>query len=232
MTIAGRVVDLSQRLGPGAVLWPGTEPFAATPISAIASDGSYARRIDTPEHAATHLDAPAHFVADGMTTDGIPADRLVVEGAVLDVADRCAADPDFRLEAGDLAELERQDGEIPEGAAVLLRTGWEERLSDPARYLGGEEAANLHFPGFGESSARTLIDRGVVGIGIDTVSVDAGTATDFPVHRATLPAGLWHLEGLVNLERLPPRGFTLFVGALALEDGSGTPARVLALLQG
>lgn len=231
MAIAGRVVDLSQSLGPGAVLWPRTAPLAATQVSAIEAEGSYARRIDTPEHAATHLDAPAHFVSDGVTTDRIPAERLVVEGAVLDVADRCAADPDFRLEANDLSALERRDGEIPEGAAVLLRTGWEEHLADPARYLGGEEEGNLHFPGFGESAARVLIDRGVVGLGIDTVSVDAGSAKTFPVHHATLPAGLWHLEGLVNLDRLPPRGFTVFVGALALEDGSGTPARVLALLR-
>ena len=231
MAISGRVVDLSQPLGPDAVLWPGSAPLAAVPVSSIVTDGSYARRIDTPEHAATHLDAPAHFVADGVTTDRIPAERLVVEGTVLDVADRCAADPDFRLEAGDLTALEQRDGEIPEGAAVLLRTGWEEHLADPARYLGGEEEGSLHFPGFGESAARVLIDRGVVGLGIDTVSVDAGSATTFPVHHTTLPAGLWHLEGLVNLEQLPPRGFTLFVGALALEDGSGAPARVLAVLQ-
>ena len=61
--------------------------------------------------------------------------------------------------------------------------------------------------------------------------MDAGNATTFPVHNTTLPAGLWHLEGLVNLAGLPPRGFTLFVGALALADGSGTPARVLALVE-
>ena len=137
MAIYGRLVDLSQPLGPGAVLWPGTEPVATQPVSSIEADGAYARRIDTPEHAATHLDAPAHFVADGMTTDRIPAERLVVEGALLDVAERCAENPDFVLEAADLEELERRDGEIAEGSAVLLRTGWEAHLADPGRYLGG-----------------------------------------------------------------------------------------------
>ena len=232
MAIDGRLVDLSQPLGPGAVLWPGTKPVATHPVSSIESDGSYARRIDTPEHAGTHLDAPAHFITDGMTTDRIPAERLVVEGALLDVADRCAENPDFVLEAADLEELERRDGEIAEGSAVLLRTGWEAHLADPGRYLGGSAEEDLHFPGFAESAARLLIGRGVVGIGSDTVSVDAGNATGFPVHHTTLPAGLWHLEGLVSLAELPPRGFTLFVGALALVDGSGSPARVLALVQG
>jgi kynurenine formamidase len=50
--------------------------------------------------------------------------------------------------------------------------------------------------------------------------------------RATLPAGVWHIEGLVNLGALPATGALLFVGALALRRGSGTPARVLALLPG
>jgi kynurenine formamidase len=228
--LPGRVVDLSQPLGPGAILWPGSEAVATRPVSTIEGDGAYARRIETPEHAATHLDAPAHFVADGLTTDRIPADQLVVDGALLDVAERCAADPDYVLEAGDLEELERRDGEIAEGSAVLLRTGWEARLDDPGRYLGGVAEEDLHFPGFAESAARLLVERGVAEIGSDTVSVDAGNATEFPVHHTTLPAGLWHLEGLVNLARLPARGFTLFVGALALVDGSGGPARVLAVL--
>jgi kynurenine formamidase len=229
--LSGRVVDLTQPLGPGAVLWPGSEPIAVQTVSSIEADGAFARRIDTPEHAGTHLDAPAHFVADGMTTDRIPPERLVVEGALLDVAERCAENPGFILEATDLEELERRDGEIAEGSAVLLRTGWEAHLGDPGRYLGGSAEEDLHFPGFAESAARLLIDRGAIGIGTDTVSVDAGNATEFPVHQTTLPTGLWHLEGLVNLAELPPRGFTLFVGALPLVGGSGTPARVLALVQ-
>ena len=65
---------------------------------------------------------------------------------------------------------------------------------------------------------------------VDTVSVDAGVATSYPVHRTTLPADVWHLEGLVNLDRLPPRGATVVIGVLPLAGGSGAPARVLALL--
>ena len=50
------------------------------------------------------------------------------------------------------------------------------------------------------------------------------------MHHRTLPAGLWHLEGLVNLDRLPPRGATIVIGAVPLQDGWGAPARVLALV--
>ncbi len=69
-----------------------------------------------------------------------------------------------------------------------------------------------------------------MGIGVDTPGVDRGCDPSNPVHNTTLPAGLWHLEGLVNLDALPARDALLVVGALKLADGSGTPARVLALV--
>jgi kynurenine formamidase len=61
--------------------------------------------------------------------------------------------------------------------------------------------------------------------------VDSGAnASASPVHKTTLPAGLWHLEGLVGLAAVPSVGATLVVGVPPLVGGSGMPARVLALL--
>jgi kynurenine formamidase len=219
-----RVIDLTQPLGPRTVMWPGAAPLEASVVSHIETDHSYARRIDTPEHAGTHLDAPSHFAPGGAHVDAIPAERLVVRCAVIDVRAECEADPSFTVGTEQLAEAESRDGPIEAGSAVLALTGWERHLEDSERYVDGP------FPGFGVGAAELLIERGVVGLGIDTLGIDPGAATDFPVHHLTLPAGLWHLEGLVNLAALPPRGALLVVGALKLVDGSGTPARVFALL--
>jgi kynurenine formamidase len=219
-----RVIDLTQPLGPRTVLWPGSDPVEAHVVSRIETDHSYARRILTPEHAGTHLDAPSHFAPGGTHADAIPAERLVAPCAVIDVRAECEADADFTIEREHVEAAERADGAIEPGSAVLALTGWERFLGDAERYVEGA------FPGFGTSAAELLIERGVVGIGIDTLGVDPGAATDYPVHHLTLPAGLWHLEGLINLEAVPPRGALLVVGALKLVDGSGTPARVLALL--
>jgi kynurenine formamidase len=219
-----RVIDLTQPLGPDTVLWPGSAPLAARVVSRIDTDHSYARRIDTPEHAGTHLDAPSHFAPGGAHVDAIPAERLVAPAIVLDVRAECEADSDFAIGREHVEEAERRDGPIEAGSAVLALTGWERYLSDGDRYVGGA------FPGFGVGAAELLIERGVVGLGIDTLGVDPGAAADYPVHHLTLPAGLWHLEGLVNLAALPPRGALLVVGALRLVAGSGTPARVFALL--
>ena len=144
---------------------------------------------------------------------------------MIDIREACAADRDYALSAADVLEHEAAHGALPPRAAVLVCTGWSAYLADAARYVG-----DLRFPGVSAEAARLLVERGAAGIGIDTLSVDPGISSDFAVHFTTLPAGLWHLEGLVNLELLPPRGALLAVGAPLLVGGSGVPARPLALL--
>lgn len=58
-----RLVDLTQPLGPGTVLWPGSRPFAATTVADYDTDGCYARELEVPEHAGTHFEAPARVFA-------------------------------------------------------------------------------------------------------------------------------------------------------------------------
>jgi kynurenine formamidase len=220
-----RVVDLTQPLGPRTALWPGSNPLVTRTTGAIDRDGHYARDVSLPEHSGTHLDAPAHFAPGGAFAHEVPAERLVVECAVIDASAECADDPDYALSAERLARDEAEHGRLPEGGALLLRTGWDRFTGDHEHYVDA-----MDFPGFGRDAAELAIERGCVGLGIDTLSIDPGRDESVPVHHTTLPAGLWHLEGLVNLAALPPRGATLFVGALKLVDGSGTPARVLALV--
>jgi kynurenine formamidase len=224
------VIDLSASLSPETVVWPGLSSVQAETVFELERDGAYGRVLTLPEHSGTHLDAPAHFVATGACVDEIPAERLVVPCAVLDVRAHCAADPDFALEREHVEQLEERDGPLDPGAAVLLLTGWDERAASATAWLGDDAPQRLGFPGFGQSAAALFVERGIVGIGIDTAGVDRGSDMGFPVHNTTLPAGMWHLEGLVNLAALPVRGALLVVGALKLADASGTPARVLALV--
>ena len=96
----------------------------------------------------------------------------------------------------------------------------------------GSAPGDLRFPGFGVEATKFLVDeRKAAGLGIDTLGIDPGFAHDFPVHsQISHPAGLWHLENLQNLKQLPPLGAWLIVGVLPLVGGSGSPARVLALV--
>jgi kynurenine formamidase len=224
------VVDLTQPLDPSTAMWPGSDPPALTPETSIVEDGSFSRRISFSEHTGTHVDAPAHFVAGGLTVDALVVRRLVLPVAMIDISARCGDDPATELLVDEILADERRHGPIEPGAAILLRTGWDRYVRAPGLYVGPDGTTAM--PGYGAEAARLLVEeRDVACLGIDTVGIDPGFAADFPVHSAvSLPRGVFHLEGLVGLERLPPRGAWIVIGALPLTGGSGSPARVLALV--
>jgi kynurenine formamidase len=223
----GRLVDLTQPLGPATTLWPGSRPFAATTVGAYDTHGSYARELEVPEHAGTHLDAPAHFARDGVRVDAIPLGSLVRPAVKLDLRAWVNGDATATITAAAIRDLEERDGTIEPGTAVLIHTGWDAYWADRAHYLGDPALA---FPGLAVDAAELLVERGIAGLGIDTLGVDPGHSSDFPVHNTTLPAGIWHLEGLIELDRVPARGAWLVAAPLRLVDGSGAPARVFAIL--
>ncbi len=224
-----RVVDLTQPLSPETVMWPGAPAPTADTILTVAHDGFYNRKVSFMEHTGTHFDAPCHMVEGTQSVDQIAADRLVRPLAMIDISGPSTG-PDSILTLDQVRDFESRHGRIPDGAAVFLRTGWEEFNTDPARYAGAP--GPLRFPGFGPGAARFLVeDRAAVGLGVDTLGIDPGVATDFVVHRQiSHPRGVWHLEGLMNLDQLPPLGAWVVVGVLKLVDGSGSPARVIALV--
>ncbi len=193
-------------------------------------DGFYNRRVTVVEHTGTHFDAPCHMVDGTARLHEIDPATLARPAAVIDISAEVAGNPDGLLLPEHVHAFEARHGRIPDGAIALVRTGWEEFNTDPARYAGAP--GPLRFPGYGADAARILVnDRHAVGLGIDTLGIDSGAAADFPVHRTVShPRGVWHLEGLQNLASLPPLGAFVFVGVLNLVDGSGSPARVLALV--
>jgi kynurenine formamidase len=225
-----RVVDLTQPLSPETVMWPGAPAPTAETFLTVAHDGFYNRRVSFMEHSGTHFDAPCHMVEGAQSVDQIDPGTLFRPVAVIDISADTAGNPDGTLSLAQVQDFEARHGRIPDGAAVFLRTGWEEFNTDPARYAG--LPGPLRFPGFGPEAARFLVEqRRVVGLGVDTLGIDPGVASDFVVHRQiSHPRGVWHLEGLTNLKSVPPLGAWVFVGVLKLSDGSGSPARVLALL--
>ena len=228
MITVKQVVDLTRPISDDVAMWPGTPAPEFETRFMLERDGFYARRVSLWEHTATHIDAPAHFIQGGRSVDMLDPGTLVRPAVVIDVETACAANPDYLFCADDVLRFEAEHGTVPAGSAVLARTGFDRLESDRERYMG--PPAELHFPGFGEDAARLLVERGVAGIGIDTLSTDFGAASVFSVHGVILGAGCWQLEGLVNLDQLPPLGALLVIGALPLAGGSGAPARVLALL--
>lgn len=226
---ASRIVDLTHQLHDAMAYWPGGIPFKKIRLVDY-GEGYRLHKFEMGENTGTHVDAPAHFVKDRPAIDRLALADLVVRAVVIDVRDKVAADADYRLAAGDVLAWEARNGLVPAGALAILNTGWHKRFDTPASYVNMDAGKIMHFPGYGKEAAELLLARGVVGIGIDTLSIDHGPSRDFAVHFAVLGTNKYMIENLANLDALPPTGATVIVGVLPVREGTQAQARVLALL--
>ena len=191
------------------------------------------------EHTGTHFDAPIHWITGKdlkeNRCDTIPASRFVGPACVLDVTSNVAANDDFLVMPDHVLAWERAHGRIPRGAWVLLRTDWSKR-TDPAAFLN-VKADGPHSPGFHKTTSELLAnDRDVLGVGVETVGTDAGQAgmfaPPFPNHTTKHGAGKFGLASLCNLDQLPVTGAIVIAAPLKIVNGSGSPLRVLAMVEG
>src|SRR5437899_520913 len=226
-----QVLDLGYAINDKLVPWPGDEKWFEAKVNAtIDKNGYFTRSFWMLEHYGTHLDAPAHFPPGKTTVDQIPVEQLFGPAVVIDARAEGAKDADYQLPAARVETWEKGHGRIPEGAIVLLRTGWASRWPDAQKYRNQDTKGKMHFPGVSLEAAKLLIERKVSGLGCDTMSIDCGASGDFAVHHLALGAGLYHLENLADLSALPQTGAFMVVAPIKLEGGSGGPVRVFALL--
>lgn len=235
-------IDLSHAFDADTVFWPTeTEGFVLETVFAGRTEGGYwyqANRFRSAEHGGTHLDAPVHFGEGRSTADAIAIERLAGPAVRIDATALCAADPDHAISAEELAAFEAAHGRIPDGAIVLINTGWSRFWPDRAAYLGtaargAEATAALRFPGLAADAARWLArERRVRAVGIDTASLDPGRSTSFEAHRELAAADVPGFENLTNLERLPARGFSVVALPMKIAGGSGAPLRAVAVVPG
>lgn len=229
---AGKVLDLTHTLSPAFPIWPGPKniPIKLTNIARVAKDGYYANRWELVEHHGTHLDAPAHFIADGSTAERLEASSLVVPAAVIDLRERARKEADAVVTIDDLRAWEKKHGRLPKGCGVFLNSGWDAKARDARAFLGQDRSGTLHFPGFSKEACEFLLkERQVAGLAVDTLSLDFGASKEFAVHKLWLGAGRWGLECVANLSQLPPAGATVFIGAPKVSGASGGPTRAIAV---
>ncbi len=234
---AGAWVELSHAFGPSTIYWPtDTAGFQLTELAYGNTDAGYfyaSYSFASAEHGGTHLDAPIHFAEGRMTADEIPLSSLITTVSVVDVSAAAETDPDYLLSVEDLTAWEAEHGQIADGAALLVRTGWSSRWDDRTAYLGtdltGPEAVpELHFPGIGPEAAQWLVDnRSVAAVGIDTPSIDYGQSSDYRTHVILYSANIVGFENLTNLDALPATGAGIVALPMKIVGGSGGPLRIM-----
>lgn len=237
------VLDLTNPLSSQTPTLRLPEPFAnlidfsLETVSEYDAPGPYWKHanIHTGEHIGTHLDAPIHWISgrDGDDVSQIPVQRLIGPAVVLDFSAEAAADPDFLLEMEHVTAWEAEHGPLPEGGWVLYRTGWDQYAQDQEQFLNTDENGS-HTPGVSAACAAWLAGTGITGLGVETVGIDAGNAAAldpaFPVHYHLMGSDKYGVTSLQSLALLPTRGAVLIVAPLPIVGGTGSPARVLALV--
>ena len=242
-----QVLDLTQRLTPTTPVIQLPPPFANTPgfkkheVPHYDAKGPawYWNWIEIGEHVGTHFDAPCHWVTgkDKACVDDLEAKEFVGPAVVIDVTADVEKSADFVLTPPMILEWEKTHGQIPAGAWVVLRTGWGSRSNDAKAFFNASADGSPHYPGFGKDSAQFLTtERNILGVGTEAIGTDAavGAQADppFPNHSIMHGAGKFGLTQLANVAQLPATGAVIVAAPLKIEDGSGSPVRVIALVPG
>ncbi len=233
---SSKLIDLSYTFDEKTVYWPNAEGFRHRKDSWKKTDAGYwyaAGEFTSAEHGGTHLDSPVHFSEGKLTLDKIPVSQLVAPAMVIDVSHKTGSERDYRVTPADITAWESSNVPIAENTIVVIRTGWGKFWPDRKQYLGSDvkgDISNLHFPGLSKEAAELLVSRKVAGVGIDTASLDYGPSTDFISHQVLNGANIYGIENIAQAEKLPATGATLIVMPMKIGEGSGGPARVVALL--
>ncbi len=240
-----RVVDLTHTLDtdfPVIVLPPEfgqCARFRMEEISAYDHRGPAWKwhNISMSEHTGTHFDAPSHWISGRdlphAAVDEIPVEMFTGPVVVIDCSEGAARDDDYALTPEVIQAWEEEHGPIPGDCWVLMRTDWSRRRG--AEYLNMREDGP-HSPGPTPAGIRYLVEqRNIRGFGTETVGTDAGQGMHhtppYPAHFTLHGAGKYGLQCLCNLDQLPPTGAFLLAAPLKIKGGTGSPLRVLALVE-
>src|SRR5262245_43380726 len=253
MLAGAKVYDLAQPYFIGMPHHPVHPPFL---FSLVKQHGEYHGPIGNSSasdavamgtHLGTHIDALSHFSCGGRLHGGAEVAGLqsytgglekysidtvapiLRRGVLLDIAGTHGIlPPEFEITPEHLEAA--ASVEIRRGDIVLLRTGWANYFSDPAKFI-----SEVRGPGPGIAGARWLSARGVFATGSDTVAFEKVPDPGMPVHVHLLVESGIHIIECLNLEELAQAGaheFLFVALPLKIRGATGSPVRPVAITGG
>ncbi|WIV66855.1 cyclase family protein [Natrialbaceae archaeon AArc-T1-2] len=213
--------DLSHPLADGTPVYPGDPPVEVEPAATVGDDGYRVTSLSLGTHAGTHVDAPAHLLADGPGLESYPLETFRFGARRIDLRPLAAREP---IDAGRLRDV--TPSTVTAADLLVVQTGWDETWGTD-RYL--------EHPYLTADAAEVLLEWDV-HVGIDTPNVDptptanaeADEPDGFPVHRALFADDRLLLENLRGLAAVPDT-FELHAYPLALAAGDAAPVRAVAV---
>src|SRR5262245_57181024 len=207
-----RLVDLTQTLRAGmrGVDWE--------TAAILEHDGWNARSLNLYSHAATHMDAQAHFAAGPETIDCVPLERCMGPAWVVDIPGLA---PRALITVEHLGDIQSR---FHPGDSLLLRTGWSRFMNEPPIYRDG-------LPRISEDLARWCGNHSVKMLGVEPPSVaDVNDLEEVTrIHKILLSARVVIVEGLTHLEEISNPRVYFAALPLKIDGGDGSPCRAFAL---
>lgn len=213
--------------------WGGKNEFNKVIVSDYDNHGFRVMHYNMVASIGTHIDAPSHCFAKGLNVDDIPIDKLIANACVINVSQKCINLPDYKISVDDIKNYEEQYGKITQKNIVLGCTGWSKRWQNTELYRNQEKNSEfwkMHFPTFSSEAADLLLEKNIIGIGIDTFSPD-NFFSDWAVHKKFLGNGKYILENLNNLDQLDPVNSLIIALPLKIYQSSEAPTRIIGLVQ-
>ncbi len=232
------IIDLSQDIYTGAPRFPG---HPATEIEYVArhedaanapikpKDITYAAMmLHMCDHGPTHTDSVSHI--DERETapniDQAPLEWFITRAVALDFTGKVEPMEEISLQL--LQDELSAAGLTPPKDGTFLFTGGHFKRTYPT-----DDYLNT-YPGLGYDAANFLYrECGVVNIGQDAPSIDAGVNTielTFPCHVLCRELQRHNTENLANIEAVAGKEF-LYVGLpLRIRAGTGSPIRAVAVM--
>ena len=231
-----RYIDLTHSITPGMPVWKGFGPATFSPSVDPSTGTAYTYAKDGFEATAyqiatdqfgTQLDPPAHWAPEFPGIDELPATYAVRPLVVISIVPQVEKDPTYALQVSDIRAWEDDNGRIPRGSVVMVRSDWSKKWTDdPVK--AKELAADPNFPGVSLAALEFLhLQRHILFHGhepLDTDTTPTLEGEDWLMHH-----GYTQAEGVANLEGVPETGCLVSIGYPKFKGGLGGYARYVAI---
>jgi len=212
-----KLIDLTLTLSPLIPTFPGSPKPQFILWSSLKEDGYNLELLFLSSHSGTHLDAPYHFVKNGIKIHQIPLDRLLGNAILIKIK----KGKKQVISKNDIITFERKNGTIPKNSSIIFHTGWQKNLNDDSYFI--------YNPGLSKSAALYLVSKEINLVGIDSPSIDLGEDKTFSVHRIFAKNNILIVENLSNLNKISSKRFEFIILPLKIKDATGSPVRAIAI---
>ena len=203
------IYDVTVQLREVMATYAGEEPGPVLDFHSLMSEGESANvsALSLGSHTGTHVDSPHHFLDNGVTVEQMPVDHMIGPCYVMEFAGE-----------GHITAADLEAAAIPAATRRLLVKTSNGRFWD-------DDAFHPEFIGLDDGAGPWLVERGIVLVGIDYLSIERFHSPTHAVHKALLETGAVIVEGL-DLRRVAPGEYFVVCAPLPVAGADGAPARV------